>query len=152
VTGTVIDRPAPVYLITSSAAREGSVFHIEPLFRALAEQVREAVNADRSAAGWTVASLDVRYSPDGTRRLKKLRADIAGRARRQKKGQAQAASRTVSVSVLYGDISRLVRNIWAARGAEELYGFVLSVRPSGEVEIRLNYDPECSTDPGFFES
>jgi hypothetical protein len=128
------------------------MIHIQPLFRELAEQVREAVNADHDTGGWTDALLDVRYSAEGTVHLEKLRAHTAGTRRPPKIGWANGVPGTVSVSVLNGDIGRLTDEIWAARGGEQFYGFALSVRPSGEVEIRLNYDPACFTDPGFFES
>jgi hypothetical protein len=106
--------------------------------RALAAQVKEAIEAEPKANGWTKAFLDVRYSVDGTSRLQKIRATVR--------------RRVVSVSVLHGQIDEASRGAWEARIGEPFYGLLLTLTAKGEVDVQFNYDVNCYSDRDFFAS
>jgi hypothetical protein len=102
----------------------------------LAQELRGVIAADPESDGWTNAVLEVRYSADGSRRLTKARAKTKGLL--------------VSVSTIMSNIDELTKQIWAARGDKAFYGFAMTIRASGEVDVQLNHDPACFDDPRFF--
>ncbi len=111
---------------------------MQQVFRSLAQHFRDAVMADPHASGWSSAGMDVRFSSDGTSWARNTWAHVAGAS--------------VSLDVLSGTTNELLKDIWQSRAGEPFYGFILSINPQGEVEIRLNYDIDCLADPTFWTS
>jgi len=108
---------------------------LQAQFRELAKLVVEATNAEREASGWTQVILDTRSPAHRKFQFTKMRAKV---------GDA-----LVSVSALYGDIAPRIGKIFESDLGEPFFGITLSINAEGEVEIRLNYDPNCPTDPAF---
>src|SRR5262249_5182183 len=111
---------------------------LRDLFQALTQEVRDAVAAEPAATDWSEIHLDVRYSKNGSPISGKIRSTVDGQP--------------VSVSMLYGSVTGLVKEIWDVWKGERFYGFVMSITAEGEVDIRLNYDRNSFADPGFWAS
>jgi hypothetical protein len=109
---------------------------LQALLRLLAQELKEAIDADPRAAGWNKAFLDVRYSEDG--------------GRWARNSEATVGSKSVSCNFSSGTLNRLLGDIWQARLGEQFYGFVLSLTSLGEVEVKFNYDANCFSDPAFW--
>jgi hypothetical protein len=114
---------------------DNPLIQVQHLFRSLAEQVVSATTAEPAAVGWSEVALDARFSPESSLQIGKIRAKVGGEL--------------VSISALYGDIIDLISAIRKNRIGDPFYGFVLTVTGKGEVQIRLNYDPNCYNDPEF---
>jgi hypothetical protein len=90
---------------------------LQNLFRSLAREVVAATNSEPKALGWTEVTLDVRYSPHGSKQFRTIRAKVAGRS--------------VSVSGLYGDLAVIIRDLRTTNPGEPFYGFVLTIDADG---------------------
>jgi hypothetical protein len=106
---------------------------LQDQFRALAREVVAAADAEPKARGWTEVVLDARYSPHSSMQFRTLRARVAGQL--------------VSVSGLFGNLAMLVREVRARNTGEPFYGFVLTATAKGAVDIRLNYNADCYSEP-----
>jgi hypothetical protein len=109
--------------------------HLGDLFRQLAQEVVAAVNADINANGWTDVLLDIRYSPESSTQLRKVRATVAGSV--------------VSINSAYGRLPILTLLLRKENRLDAFYGVLMKVTANGEVDIRLNYDPKHYSSPDF---
>jgi hypothetical protein len=114
---------------------QNPLIQLQNLFRSLANEVVAAANAEPKARGWTEVTLDTRYSPHGSMQFRTIRAKVAGRS--------------VDVDGLYGNLAGLTREIRMCNQGEPFFGFILTISDQGEVDIRLNYDPNCYNDPNI---
>jgi hypothetical protein len=110
---------------------------VQQLFRTLAEHIREAVNSQSEADGWTVATFDIRFAPEGSPRAARLDAMVGGR--------------NVSLDTIYAAIDELAKQIWERQIGEPFYGFALSLLSTGQVDVQLNYDVNCLGDQAFWK-
>lgn len=122
----------------NGAPLDNPLLQLNDILRALAAETVAAANDEPKAAGWTAVMLDARFSNTSSMTIRKVRATV------------RAA--LVSVDSAYGRMPILTYQLRNTNIGSPFYGVMITVTPSGEVDVRLNYDPNCYTDPTFAAS
>jgi hypothetical protein len=117
---------------------DNPLLQLNDILRALAEVTVAAANNEPKAAGWTAVTLDARFSNMSSTTMRKVRATVG--------------AALVSVDSAYGRMPILTYQLRNTNIGSPFYGVLLTVTAGGEVDVRLNYDPNCYADPAFAAS
>lgn len=122
----------------NGAPLDNPLLQLRDILHVLAAETVAAANNEPKAAGWTVVTLDARFSSTSSTTIRKVRATVG--------------TALVSVDGAYGRMPILTYQLRNTNIGSPFYGVLLTVTAGGEVEVRLNYDPNCYTDPAFAAS
>lgn len=112
---------------------------LESVVKQLGDSTFSQVQAE-VGSGWSTAFLDARFSTQDKSWLGKIRATKDDGA-------------NVSIS-LNSDLSLGLVHLKSFRGegTNEWYGILLTVWPDRRCVVKLNYDPNCSSDKNFYDA
>jgi|GEM_PF-3550918 hypothetical protein len=122
----------------NGAPLDNPLLQLRDILHALAAEIVAAANDEPKAAGWTAVTLDARFSNTSSMTVRKVRATVG--------------TTLVSVDSGYRRMPILTFQLRNTNIGSPFYGVLLTVTAGGEVDVRLNYDPNCYTDPAFAAS
>jgi hypothetical protein len=123
---------------------------VDDRIRQVSEGLFAEISAAMSGKPWKFAIIDMRWTA-GTGSLKPRVVLPDGTIGALFDTPIENASSKVDFILKAHFILDEVWKSQSNKGAKKWYGMMLTFKPAGELELKLDYDPECGADPTFFE-
>lgn len=123
---------------------------VDDRIRQVSEGLFAEISAAMSGKPWKLAFIDMRWRASaGVLKPRVVLPDGTIRALLDPPSENAASEADFILKAHF-----ILDELWKSqgeKGTKKWYGMMLTFRPDGEAELKLDYDPECGDDPTFFD-